>query len=238
MHRPQPGCKCGRLRPFRKLHAFTGCWLAIFVAVHMAISVTGVHPAQYQAAVGTIHQWLGAYSAAVLAVILAVFAVQAVSGVYLAAKEGLQYNVKRCDRGGKLRFFLQRASGLLILLFLAAHLGLMRGWGAAGERAPAATMAQAAFSSTISAFHPWRLSAANLLLLALLLLSIWGVAYHAANGALSGAILWKVVRSAGPRAAWSYVCVAIGVVLAVLGTAAWYAFSLSPQVQTALAAGF
>ena len=54
---------------------------------------------------------------------------QAASGLYLLRKHGLKYSVKKCNRGGKLRFFLQRATGLAILAFAAFHVGTLHAWG-------------------------------------------------------------------------------------------------------------
>ena len=61
-------------------------------------------------------------------------------GLYLLFKAGLRYNVKKCKRGGKLRFFLQRVSAVVILGFIAFHLlaaelgPLVRGRRNAGGR--------------------------------------------------------------------------------------------------------
>ena len=50
-------------------------------------------------------------------------------GLYLLAKAGLRYNAKNCKRGGKLRFFLQRVSAVVVLAFIAFHLLTLRNWG-------------------------------------------------------------------------------------------------------------
>jgi succinate dehydrogenase hydrophobic anchor subunit len=163
---------------------------------------------------------------------------QAASGLFLVVKEGLKYDLKRCDRGGKPRFFLQRYSGLAILAFLLIHLGGIHGWGLPFMHPRAAAFGGmpegAAFSYTASAFQPWTSPVANFFTMILLLAGILGAAFHVANGACSGAILWKAVTTPRGKTRWSYVCAGAGVVLVAMGTAAWYAFTLSPNVHTAL----
>ncbi len=245
LHQPEPGCKCGKLRPLRKLHAIIGLWLGLFLCLHLAISLTGFNPSQYQATVNFVHRSLAYLPGALLLLVFLPFLLQATSGLYLSAKEGLKYNVKRCDRGGKLRFFLQRWSGLAMLAFLFVHIGNMHGWlpltrpWTTGQTpagfASTALPDQAAFPYTAFAFHPWNSASANSITIALLLLGALAAAFHAANGAWSGAILWKLVTT--PRGkAWSgYLCAALGIALSLMGALAWYAFALSPNAQAALA---
>jgi succinate dehydrogenase/fumarate reductase cytochrome b subunit len=239
LYQQEPGCKCGKLRPPRKFHALIGLWLTLFVTIHLAICVTGTSPVQYQSTVSLIHRWLAYFPGALLLTIFLPLLLQSASGLYLATKEGMKYDIKRCDRGGKMRFFLQRLSGLAILVFLLVHVGSMYGWSLGRNiahlldgRLPEGN----AFSYTASVFQPWTSSAANLFSVAFLLAGVLGMVYHAANGLLSGAILWKIVESPGGRTRCGYVCAGIAIVLAVMGTVAWHAFTLSPNVPVALAA--
>jgi succinate dehydrogenase / fumarate reductase cytochrome b subunit len=241
LYQPEPGCKCGKLRPPRKLHALTGFWLTLFVTVHLAICLTGINPHQYQNTVNLVDRCLSYLPGAMLLVVVPLL-LQAASGVYLVFKEGMKYDIKRCDRGGKLRFFLQRFSGLAILAFLAIHAGSMYGWGIGFSHQ--GTVAHLlgglpegnAFSYTASAFRPWTSPAANLLTIAFLLGGILGTAFHVANGALSGAILWKVVETPQSKAWVEHFCAGLGILLVAMGTMAWYGFALSPNVPVALAA--
>lgn len=232
-----PGCKCGKLRPPRKLHAAVGLWLALFVCVHFAICLTGITPLNYEGAVRLIHRLLANLPGAVLLLVIFPMLLQAGSGLYLAAKEGMAYDVKRCDRGGKLRYFLQRWSGLAMLAFLLLHVGSMRGWGLHqwGNSHPLGLDSNGAFAYTAAKFHPWSAPTADTLTVTLLLLGILGAVFHIANGAWSGAILWKAVLSPRSKIWFGYVCVGAGIALAAMGTIAWYAFSLSPNAQAALA---
>lgn len=234
LHQPEPGCKCGKLRPPRKLHAAVGLWLTLFMSLHLAIAATGINPSRYQGVVAMLHRALT--SGAVFLLILLPVLLQAGSGLYLIAKEGMNYSTKRCDRGGKLRYFLQRWSGLAIMAYLFIHVGLMRGWlPLARTSASAGSAGAAAFPHTAFAFQPWNSPAANSITIALLLVGILGTIFHAANGAWSGAILWKVVTTEQGKVRFEYLCAAFGIALAVMGALAWYAFTLSPNVQAALA---
>jgi succinate dehydrogenase / fumarate reductase cytochrome b subunit len=228
----KPGCKCGKLRPPRKLHTLVGLWLALFVSVHFLICLTGLDARNYEGTVSLVRRSLAYLPGAVLLMVFIPMLVQAGSGLFLLAKEGVQYDVKRCDRGGKLRYFLQRWSGLAMLAFLLPHVGSMRDWGQ--SKVPAVPNG-VAFAHTAAAFHPWASPAANSVTILLLLVGILGTVYHIANGAWSGAILWKIVESERGKVRMGYVSVIVGLVLAVMGCVSWYAFSLSPGVHTALA---
>jgi succinate dehydrogenase / fumarate reductase, cytochrome b subunit len=241
----KPGCQCGALRPPRKFHAAVGLWLAMFLGVHFSIGLTGINPRNYEGAVGLLHRSLAHLPGAVLLLVFLPMLLQAASGLYLIAKEGLRYHVKSCNRGGKLRYFLQRGSGLAMLAFLLLHVGSMRGrelvrmthWSAAHPLRLAAAGAPdgAAFGYTAAGFHPWNASAVDSITLAFLLLGILGTVFHVANGACSGGILWKLVQSDRGKARLGYLSAVTGLVLAVMGCAAWYAFSVSPNVHAALA---
>jgi succinate dehydrogenase / fumarate reductase cytochrome b subunit len=230
----KPGCKCGALRPPRKFHAAVGLWLTVFVGVHFSIGLTGLNQHSYEHSVGLIHRALASLPGAVLLMVLVPMLLQAGSGLYLLAKEGVQYDVKRCDRGGKLRYFLQRWSGLAMLAFLLPHVGMMRGWGASQFRGDGVPV-EAVFASTAAGFHPWNSSPANSVTMLLLLAGILGTVFHIANGAWSGAILWKLVQTDQGKVRMGYASAAVGLVLAVMGCIAWYAFSLGPGVHLALA---
>jgi succinate dehydrogenase / fumarate reductase cytochrome b subunit len=171
----------------------------------------------------------------VLLLILLPMLLQAGSGLYLLAKEGVQYDVKRCDRGGKLRYFLQRWSGLAMLAFLLPHVASMRGWAPFQILAATGGPDGSAFAQTAAAFHPWHSQAANSITVLLFLVGIMGTVYHIANGVWSGAILWKIVQDDQGKARMGYLSLALGIALAAVGCVAWYAFALSSNVHATLA---
>jgi succinate dehydrogenase / fumarate reductase cytochrome b subunit len=235
----KPACKCGKLRPLRKLHAAVGLWLALFVGAHFAICLTGMNPHNYEGTVGMVHRSLAYLPGAVLLLIFVPMLVQAGSGLYLLAKEGVQYSVKRCDRGGKFRFFLQRWSGLTVLVFLLPHIASMRGWGQSlmhhwsalrvVDSTAAGLPVGGAFAYTASAFHPWNIPVANSITILFQLVGILATVFHIANGTWSGAILWKLVQSDRGKTWMGYVSAAVGIALAAMGSLAWYVFSVGPN---------
>lgn len=241
----KPGCKCGTLRPPRKLHAAVGLWMALFIGVHFSIGLTGLNPRKYEGTVGLLHRSLAYLPNAVLLLVFIPMLLQAGSGLYLIAKEGLRYDVKRCDRGGKLRYFLQRWSGLAMLGFLMPHVGIMRDWWPSlASRwsashplsfAPTGAADGSSFVHTAAGFHPWNSPVANSITIAFLLAGIVETVFHVANGTWSGGVLWKTVQSDRGKDWLGYVSLAAGLLLADMGLLAWYAFSLSPNVHVALA---
>jgi succinate dehydrogenase / fumarate reductase cytochrome b subunit len=145
-----------------------------------------------------------------------------------------------CKRGGKLRFFLQRVSAVVILALLAFHLLTLRNWGpwSAAEvpRSGSATAADGptttAFASTVRQLwdflpsagpSPLRFAVAVFYLLATL-----AVIYHLANGFWTGAIAWGLTPSASAQQRSLWACTAFGIILAVLGLLGWYAFIAAP----------
>ncbi len=238
---PQPKCSCqGLLRP-RRMHALCGLWMACFLCVHLAIGITGWSPVAYQRNINVIQRTLAHLPGFTLVGIFLPLLFQAASGLYLLRKEGMKYGVKKCNRGGKLRFFLQPVTGTAILTFAVFHVGTLHEWGlhgvyraahmAALSRYAAGGLFQAgaAFRSTAEGFGNFcgASVAGNLLVAAFCLVGVWAAAFHAANGAWSGGVIWNLVPTAESKRRWGYVCVAMGMVLLAVGTAAWYAFTLS-----------
>jgi succinate dehydrogenase / fumarate reductase cytochrome b subunit len=224
------------------MHAFCGLWMACFLTLHLAISITGWSPVAYQRNIDVIQGTLAHVPGFTLMAIFVPLLFQAVSGLYLLRKEGMKYSVKKCNRGGKQRFFLQRVTGLAILAFALFHVGTLHEWGlhavyqathlSALSRFASGGLFQAggtAFRSTVEGFGRFCATSAagNVLVAVLSLLGVWATAFHAANGAWSGGVIWNLVAKPESKRRWGYFAVAIGVALSVAGTGAWYAFTLS-----------
>lgn len=242
---PQPKCSCkGLLRP-RRMHALAGLWMTGFLFAHLAIVVTGWSPAAYGRNASFIQGTLAGLPAFTMVAIFLPLLFQTVSGLYLLRKEGMRYNVKKCNRGGKVRFFLQRVTGLVILAFGLFHLGTIHEWGLhtvyrathlsalSGYSAGGLFQAGAPFRSTAQAFGRFcgTSAAGNLLVAAFLLLGIWAAVFHTANGAWTGAGIWNLIPTPESKRRWRFVCIAIGTVLFVAGTVAWSAFTLSSAAR-------
>ncbi len=245
---PQAKCSCQGLLPMRRLHALIGLWMGCFLCVHLAVSLTGWSPSTYRGAVDAIQGALAHVPGFALLAIFLPLAGQAVSGLYLLRKEGLKYSVKKCNRGGKLRFFLQRVTGPAILVFALFHVGSLHPWGlhaiyrvthlSALASYAAGGLFQpgpAAFRSTVEGFGGFHggPAAGNLMLAMACLLGIWAAAFHAANGAWSGGVIWGLARTSQSNRRLKYVCTALGAVLLATGTLAWYAFTLSASARAA-----
>jgi succinate dehydrogenase/fumarate reductase cytochrome b subunit len=91
----------------------------------------------------------------------------------------------------------------------------------------------AAFRSTVEGFGSFcgASTAGNLLVALACLLGVWAAVFHVANGAWSGGAIWNLLPTPESKRRWGYACAAIGIVLFVAGTAAWYAFTLSDAAR-------
>jgi succinate dehydrogenase / fumarate reductase cytochrome b subunit len=93
-----------------------------------------------------------------------------------------------------------------------------------------------AFQSTVSGVHtlwdgdrPWSLG--NWVFMIFYLVGIWCATFHFANGLWTAAIAWGLTITARSQQRWGHVCLGFGIVLTLIGTIAWYAFTLSPKAQ-------
>jgi len=248
----RPACACRRLVMPRRIHALNGAWIAVFLTVHFLIGISGAWPARYQRNAEAVRAMLSRLPGSDLAPIFLPLLIQAFSGLYLLRKEGLRYRVKRCNRGGQVRFFAQRATAIAILAFLVVHLGTLQEWGfhllhrfthlAGLSRYANGGLFDphgAAFRSTTAAFRPaWRagrpLAWQNSGLMIFTLLGTLATAFHAANGACTGALVWNLLPSAASKRRWGYLCLAFGIALTVAGAVAWYEFTLSANARSIL----
>ena len=230
-------CKCQKIRWVRKTHAALGLLFGLFLVEHFTATALGLRPNLFEQHIQGVHAvlierpWLE-FLVFVPLVALVPF------GLYLLVKSGLRYNVKKCNRGGKLRFFLQRVSAVAILAFLAFHLLTLRDWGTWYTRAEAerTTLSGTALNSAPAVFATsvWQIwaflpdtagrSVDRYIVTGFYFLGMAAVIYHLANGLWTGAIAWGLTASpaAQQRSLWSFT--AFGIVLFVLGTLGWYAF--------------
>lgn len=236
---PRP-CTCKKLRTPRKIHAASAVILLGFLSLHFLIAATGLRPTLYQAQVNRLHSLVVNFPALTVLAILLPFILQSVTGIYLLHGEGLRYYTGKCDRGGRVRFFFQRWTGVVILGFLFVHVLPLHVWGfhqlyrltrwSAFSRYSAGGIFQPdnAFQSTVQGFRYLGGSEAfltNTVLSGVLLVGIWAVSFHLANGAWSGALLWKILPSENIRPAWRIICFAMGILLIGLGSIGWWAFT-------------
>jgi succinate dehydrogenase / fumarate reductase cytochrome b subunit len=215
-----PKCACRRLVGPRRIHALNGAWLVLFLTVHLLIGASGAWPERYQRNVETVRALARIPGLDAILIFLPLLA-QALSGLYLLRQEGIRYAVKRCNRGGQVRFFLQRTTAMAILAFVVVHVGTLHGWGY-GEAG--LFRAGDAFRSTAAALRTaWAAG--------FTLLGTGAAVFHAANGACTGALVWNLLPSPEKKRRWGLVCLALGLALAVAGAAAWYAFTWSSAAR-------
>ena len=239
-------CGCQKLLWIRRTHSACGLVFGAFLVEHLAAASLGLKPAvfgQYVHGVRALLRYVPWLEALVFLPLIALVPF----GVYLLTKAGLRYHVKKCKRGGKLRFFLQRVSAVAILVFIAFHLLAVWGWklpSAGAEAAPSAvstTTADSAngafetgvrliwgFSPSVDAVSPTRF-----VLVALYLLGTAAVIYHLANGLWSGALAWGLAQSPSSQQRLLWACSAFAVTLGVLGTLGGYAFLVAPWSRAA-----
>ena len=241
---PKALCKCQRLLWPRRIHALSGAFFTAFLLVHLAIGCMALRPALYQRAVNHAEALVAAAPALTLSAIFVPFLTQAVLGLYLLAHHGVRYNVKKCNRGGKLRFFLQRWSGLAILVFFVFHVGTLHAWGLhlvycfthvsslSAYAAGGLFQPRQAFASTVQGMaHFFPQAGANAALLACTLLAVLLCAFHAANGAWTGGLVWKIQGTRVPSKWWAGVCWMTGLALSLLGAISLYTLSYAPAAQ-------
>ncbi|MFY9781259.1 MAG: hypothetical protein WAJ85_12225 [Candidatus Baltobacteraceae bacterium] len=209
-----PGtCACKKVKPFRRAHGLFAIAFGTFLAVHLFVNASALEPARFGTNVAALRA-LAAALPALEAVAIGLPLLGLVAcGLFLLYQAGLRYPAKGCNRGGKVRYFLQRTSALVIVAFIAFHVATLSTWGLNGgafePSRPYASVAAALRSPAVKAFY---------------LLAIVAVSYHLANGLFTGAGLWGLVRSDEGKRRWRWVCAALGISLASLGSAAWYAF--------------
>lgn len=212
-------CACKGIRPFRRAHSLAAVAFALFICLHFLTGASALSPPSFQENANVLRGLTVRFPAlefiAVGVPLLALIAF----GARLLFEAGLSPARKRCDRGGKTRYFLQRISALIVLAFIAFHLATVSPWGWHGGAYDPAR----AFDSVAAALR------ANAFTAAFYLLAIVALCYHLANGLWTGAVAWGAVTSDRARRTWEFACCAFGVALGSAGLAAWYAFVIAPH---------
>jgi succinate dehydrogenase / fumarate reductase cytochrome b subunit len=242
-----PSCKCKKL-----IHAACGLWLTGFVVLHLGMSVSGLTPVLYQQNVDRLNLVVNSIPGVTLFGIIIPLLLQGTTGLFLVQREGLKFYTGKCDRGGRVRFFLQRWTALVVLAFVAVHFSTMHDWGLhllyrvthwqtlARYAAGGIFQSGDAFASTVRGFTSLiragsMAQGVNAVAMFLPLVGIWATAFHVANGAWSGSLLWKIFSTPQSKQLWRFTCIIFGIALASAGSLAWYWFTLAPNALLALA---
>lgn len=216
-------CNCQGMLWIRKVHSAAGLVFGGFLVEHLAATSLGTQPGLFGRYMQFVHAMI-AEAPWLHALIYTPLAVAAAFGGYLLAKAGVRYNVKKCNRGGKLRYWLQRATAVVLLAFLAFHLLTLRNYSAATAGIGATVPGEVLAASVLGFQADWAGSPLRMLAIAGVLLGTWAAVYHVSNGMWSASIAWGLSETPDSQRRWQWVCLGGGVVLAILGTMGWAAF--------------
>jgi succinate dehydrogenase/fumarate reductase cytochrome b subunit len=203
-----PGCACQSLATWRRLHAFLGAAFGLFALAHLTVAAQGLAAQRYQALASAL-QTVKALLVPLSWLLFGLPVLLAGTGLYLLAKAGLAYGIKRCNRGGKARFAFQRWTSVVLLAFLAFHLcQCLRVYSAA--QAFATTRSMVGPSAFLAGFYA---------------LGIVALAYHTTNGLNTAWVFWKLPGAEGPSSIRPVSALIIGALIAALGACACWAFA-------------
>jgi succinate dehydrogenase/fumarate reductase cytochrome b subunit len=236
----EDGCGCGGHVCPRHYLAITGFILGSFLLLHFIVNAFGLWPARFQTVVNLIHGLGAALPNLEIGLVLAL-AVHVTLGLRALRREKLTWDVEKHHCGSDMRYWLQRVTAVVLLVFLSFHLATMHRWGlhlvyqithwpvlrryaASGLFEP-----QRAFASASEA--QWRFwdehtaNPANWLIVQLYLLGLAAAVYHFANGVATGAEVMGLVTTAKRRESLWRVCIGAGFALAAIGMVGWCAFT-------------
>jgi succinate dehydrogenase/fumarate reductase cytochrome b subunit len=233
-------CACGGHACPRQYLATTGFILGAFLLLHLSVNALGLWPARFQTAVTLIHGFGTALPNFEIGLVLALV-IHVTFGLRTLRREKLTLAVEKHHCGSDVRYWLQRVTAVILLVFLSFHLATMHRWGvhlvyqishwpAMGRYAAGGLFeSQRAFASVSEAqWHFWdehTANPANLLVAELYLLGIAAAVYHLANGVATGAEVLGFVTTATRKENLWRVCMGAGFVLFAIGMAGWYAFA-------------
>lgn len=238
---PAPVCACGGGVCPRRYLAATGLLFGAFVILHLAVNALGLWPSSFQTVVNRIHGLGAALPALEIGLVLAPLAIHVALGLRTLRREQLKFGVEKHHHGSDLRYWLQRVTAVILLVFLGFHLSTMHRWGlhlvyrithwpALGRFAAGGLFEpqRALPSVSESVWHFWDAHAANpanWLVVQLYLFGLAAAVYHLCNGAATGAEVLGFAAVPARKERLRRVCLGTGFVLAAVALAAWFAFA-------------
>jgi succinate dehydrogenase / fumarate reductase cytochrome b subunit len=218
-------CGCsGRTCP-RHYLAWSGFMLGGFLVLHLAVNLLGLWPARFQAAVDRIHGLVAALPVLEISLIFIPLTIHVALGLRTLGREKLKFGVEKHHHGSDLRQWLQRVSALILLVFIAFHIGTLHRWfgGRFDPRNAFNSASQAIwqFWHGLPSGHP-----GNLLFAEFYLLGMVAAVYHLANGIATGAeVLGFITTPAAQQRLWR-ICLVAAPALLLAGLAVWHAFAV------------
>lgn len=211
----------------RRLHSLTGLVpVGVFLCFHLMANATILVPgeagAEFDRSIAAIHL-LGPFLIPVEIVFIFVpILFHAVLGlqIYFTGRS----NAQQYRYGGNIRYTLQRATGVIALLFIFYHVWQLHWFGT--PIGGGSFDLQAAASSTAAAIQGgWWVAP-------IYALGVVACVFHLANGIWTSLITWGItIRPPSQRAA-GYVCAVFGVVLSLVGLGALRAFKIFTPEDT------
>lgn len=199
---------------FRRLHSLSGIVpVGIFVIFHLFTNFQlALGDKKFQHEVDFIHS-LPALFALELGLWAAIAFHAGLGVVYTVV--GAKPNVDKYDWSDNWRYFLQRVSGMIALIFIFLHIATLRwGWRIGPWHTP--FMVDGVTSGTpMAAVTTATALQAHWTVVVLYIVGALAVVYHWANGLWTAAITWGVTLTPASQQRWGYFCLALGVVLAV-----------------------
>jgi succinate dehydrogenase / fumarate reductase, cytochrome b subunit len=180
----------------RRLHSLTGLIFGGYLVVHLIVNATIAQLGNiYQLQVNKIHQ-LPVLGALEWGLIFLPILYHTVYGAYITLTG--QPNVDRYGYGKNWLYVLQRASALVIVLFMIFHVfSLKYGWfGPSLRFDPERASATIGRHMQANAFIVWFVYPVGIL----------ASCFHLANGLWTAAITWGLTVSAGAQKRWGVIC--------------------------------
>lgn len=206
----------------RRLHSLTGIVpLGVYMVIHLTTNASLLNGTEtFQRAVFMIHSLGNLLPVVEWGGIFAPLLFHAILGVWII-RTG-KSNLGNYQFTGNRRYVWQRWTGLIALVFLMTHVLHLHGWFHAGFWL--AIMEPLGFAS----FDPYNAASSlgqamqGYVWPAFYLAGVLATVYHLANGIWTAGITWGFWVSPQAQQRATKVCVAFGVILAVVGTAAWW----------------
>lgn len=223
---------CGGQAHFwlRRVHSLAGIVFGGYIVVHLLVNATGLWPKVFQQNVDQIHKMEPMLPLIELAAIFTPLLIHVLYGIYIAGS-GVSYATTfKYNYGGNFRYLLQRITGILLLVFIVYHVGMLHKWGFALiglKKAPDFEAVNTAYQSTVHSIkNQFANPAVNYAVIMLYLVGVWSAAFHFANGLWTAAIAWGLTTTRTSQKRWGHVCCGAGIGLMLVGTVAWYAFAV------------
>jgi succinate dehydrogenase / fumarate reductase cytochrome b subunit len=220
--RHECGCSGGRCP--RHYLALTGFALAGFLLLHLIINSLALWPEKFQSAVDRNHS-LGAWLPVLeVGLIFIPLVIHVTFGLRTLRREKLKFGVAKHHHGSHLRQWLQRVSAVILFAFILFHVITLHRW-LGGRFNPHSAFDSASraiwqFWRGLPTGHP-----VNLLVAEFYLLGIVAAAYHVGNGITTGAEVLGLTTTATAQKWLMRACLVLGLVLLLVGLAAWHALT-------------